>query len=101
PAAFANGLFQAHASKHADGSIGIMLVNTSPSAIAAATVSVAGLAAGAKLPCVGTSYTYAAVMTDQDGPVMSAPIFSTNDTNNRVTVQVPAYAVVVLTFPKS
>jgi hypothetical protein len=102
PAAFAGGLFQAHASKHADGSVALMLVNTSPTTAAAATVSVTGLAAGAMLPCVGTAYLYAPQGTDaEDGTVTSTPIFSTNDANNRVTVAVPAYSVVVVTFPKS
>jgi alpha-L-arabinofuranosidase len=100
PAAFAAGLFQAHASKHADGSIGIMLVNTSPTTAAAATVTVTGLAAGTKLPCVGTEYLYTPQGTDaEDGTVTSTPIFSTNDANNRVAVAVPAYSVVALTFP--
>ncbi len=102
PTAFATGLFQAHASKHADGSIAIMLVNTSPTAAAAATVHVAGLAGGAKLPCVGTAYLYAPQGVDaEDGTVASTPIFSTNDANDNVTVGVPAYSVVVVTFPKS
>jgi hypothetical protein len=102
PAAFTGGLFQAHASKHADGSTAVMLVNTSPSVVAAATVTVTGLDAGAQLPCVGTAYVYAPTGTDaEDGPVTASPIFSTNDTKNRFTVAVPAYSVVVVTFPKT
>ncbi|MES1206462.1 MAG: hypothetical protein ABUS79_11035, partial [Pseudomonadota bacterium] len=101
PAAFNGGLFQAHASKHADGSTAIMLVNTSPTTVAAATVNVSGLAAGTQLPCTGTRYLYAPVNTNADGPVTSAPVFSTNDANNRVTVAVPALSVVVVVFPKS
>ncbi|MDP9150825.1 MAG: hypothetical protein M3O36_12915, partial [Myxococcota bacterium] len=100
PAPFAGGLFQAHASKHADGSTAVMLVNTSPSAVAAATVSVAGLAGGTKLPCVGTLNVYSPQGTDADGTVTSTPVFSTNDSTNRFTVAVPAYSVVVVTFPK-
>jgi hypothetical protein len=79
-----------------------MLVNTSPSVVAAATVTVAGLSAGAQLPCVGTAYVYAPTGTDaEDGPVTASPIFSTNDTKNSFTVAVPAYSVVVVTFPKT
>jgi hypothetical protein len=99
-AAFNGGLFQAHASQHADGSVAVMLVNTSPTTVAAATVTVAGLAAGAKLPCVGTRYAYTPGAMNADGVVAAAPIFSTNDANNRVAVAVPAYSVVVVVFPK-
>jgi alpha-L-arabinofuranosidase len=100
PAEFADGLLQAHAAKRTDGSVSVMLVNTSPTAIAAATVKVAGLNAGSNLPCVGTRYTYAPVNVDKDGMVTSAPIFSNNDATNQVSVEVPAYSVVVLAFPQ-
>jgi hypothetical protein len=100
PAEFADGLLQAHAAKRTDGSVTVMLVNTSPTAIAAATVTVAGLTAGSNLPCVGTRYTYAPVNVDNDGMVTSAPIFSNNDATNQVSVEVPAYSVVVLAFPQ-
>jgi alpha-L-arabinofuranosidase len=100
PPELADGLLQVHASKHADGSLAVMLVNTSPTAIAAATVKFAGLEAGAQLPCVGTHYLYAPVDTDVDGPVVAAPIFSNNDATNQVKVAVPAYSVAVVSFPK-
>ena len=100
PDAFAAGLLQTHAAKHVDGSLSVMVVNTSPTAIAAATIKVTGLTAGSNLPCVGTSYTYAPVNGDNDGMVASAPIFSGNDATNQVSVQVPAYSVVVVAFPK-
>jgi hypothetical protein len=99
PEAFAAGLLQAHAAKRVDGSATVMLVNTSPTAIAAATIKVAGLAAASKLPCVGTRYTYAPVNGDNDGQVSVAPIFSNNDATNQVSVEVPAYSVVVVAFP--
>jgi alpha-L-arabinofuranosidase len=100
PEAFAAGLLQTHAAKHVDGSLSVMVVNNSPTAIAAATIKVAGLSAGSNLPCVGTRYTYAPVNSDKDGLVTSAPIFSSNDATNQVSVEVPAYSVVVLAFPK-
>jgi alpha-L-arabinofuranosidase len=100
PEAFAEGLLQAHAAKRMDGSVTVMLVNTSPTAVAAATIKVAGLIAGTNLPCVGTRYTYAPVNGDNDGQVTPAPIFSSNDATNQVSVEVPAYSVVVLAFPK-
>lgn len=100
PEAFADGLLHAHASQHADGSLSVMVVNTSPAAIAAATIKVTGLPAGTNLPCVGTRYTYAPVNVDNDGMVVSAPIFSSNDATSQVSVEVPAYSVVVLAFPK-
>lgn len=99
PAAFAEGLLQAHAAKRVDGSVTVMLVNTSPTELAAATVKVAGLSAGSNLPCVGTRYAYVPVNGDNDGPVSAAPIFSSNDATNQVSVEVPAYSVVVLVFP--
>lgn len=100
PAAFAGGLLQLHAAKHVDGSLSVMIVNTSPTTVAAATIKVAGLGAGSQLPCVGTRYLYAPVNVDNDGAVTSAPIFSSNDATNQVGVEVPAYSVVVLAFPK-
>src|SRR4051812_4517448 len=87
-ASFAGGLLQAHAANHVDGSLSVMVVNTSPLAIAAATIKIAGLNVGSNLPCVGTSYTYAPVMVNNDGAVTSAPIFSSNDATNQVSVQV-------------
>jgi alpha-L-arabinofuranosidase len=101
PAAFASGVLQTHAAKHADGSLSVMVVNTSPTEIAAATIKITGLTAGSNLPCVGTRYTYAPVNGDNDGTVAAAPIFSGNDATNQVSVQVPAYSVVVVAFPKS
>jgi alpha-L-arabinofuranosidase len=99
PAEFADGLLQAHAAKRIDGSVTVMVVNTTPTAVAAATIKITGLTAG-NLPCVGTRYTYAPVNVDNDGTVTAAPIFSNNDATNQVSVEVPAYSVVVLAFPQ-
>lgn len=99
PAAFAGDLLEVHASKHANGGVAVMLVNMTPSTVAAATINVSGLAAGVQLPCVGTRAVYAPVNTDQDGPVERAPIFSSNDAMNQVKVEVPGYSVVVVSFP--
>jgi hypothetical protein len=86
----------AHASKHTDGSISVMLTNTSSSVAAAVTVNVTG---GTTLTCVGWRYAYTPVMTDMDGPVTGAPIFAAAD-GGSVAVLVPAYSVVVVAFPK-
>jgi alpha-L-arabinofuranosidase len=90
-------LLEAHAAKHADGSIAVMLVNNNPSTAAAVTVSVSGLATGKSLPCVGTSYAYAPITgSDDDGTPSRDYIFSKN---NAVPVSVPAHAVVDVVFP--
>ena len=86
----------AHASKHTDGSISVMLTNTSSSADAAVTINVTG---GTTLTCVGWRYAYTPVMTDMDGPVASDPIFAAAD-GGSVAVLVPSYSVVVVAFPK-
>ena len=85
----------AHASKHVDGSVSVMLTNTSASASAAVTVNVTGAA----LPCVGTRHAYTPIAPDEDGPVASAPIFAA-PSGSSVAVSVPAYSVVVVAFPK-
>lgn len=85
-----------HASRHADGSVSVMLTNTSPTATAAVTVNVTG---GSMLGCVGTRYAYTPVGTDNDGTVTSQPIFS-SATGASVSVGVPPFSVVVVTFPK-
>ena len=87
----------AHASKHVDGSISVMLTNTSSSATAAVTVAVSG--GGTLLGCVGTRYAYTPAPPDMDGTVTSAPIFSAT-AGDSVAVSVPAYSVVVVVFPK-
>jgi hypothetical protein len=86
----------AHASKHVDGSISVMLTNTSPSAEAAVTVNVTG---GTTLTCVGWRYAYTPVTTDMDGPVTGSPIFAAAD-GGSVAVSVPAYSAVVVAFAK-
>lgn len=87
----------AHASKHADGSVHVMLTNTSASANAAVVVNVTG---GTVLPCIGTRHAYTPIAPDEDGPVTSTPIFATPD-GGSVAVSVPAYSVVVVAFPKN
>jgi hypothetical protein len=86
---------QPHASRHADGSISVMLTNSSPSVTAAVTINVTGSA----FACVGTRYAYTPVMTDMDGTVASAPIFASTS-GGSVAVAVPPYSVVVVAFPK-
>jgi hypothetical protein len=85
-----------HASRHTDGSVSMMLINTSATAAANVTLNVTGGALG----CAGTRYAYtpAAGTADRDGAITSASIFSATDGTN-VHVLVPAYSVVVLAFP--
>jgi alpha-L-arabinofuranosidase len=90
-------LLYAHASRRADGSVAVMLTNTSPTAAANVTVNVAG--AGNMLGCVGTRYAYTPSGTDLDGTVTSEPIFSATSRTS-VSVAVPAYSVVVVRFPR-
>ena len=85
-----------HASLRADGSMRVMLTNTSPTVSAAVTVNVTG---GSSLACVGTKYLYAPVSTFEDGPVVSEPIFA-SATGDSVAVTVPPYSIVVVAFPK-
>ncbi len=86
---------QPHASKHADGSLSVMLTNTSPTVTAAVTINVTGGALG----CVGTRTAYTPVMSDMDGTVASAPIFAAAS-GASAQVAVPPYSVVVVAFPK-
>jgi len=85
-----------HASKHADGSLAVMITNASPTVAANVTLNVTGGA----LACVGTTYTYSPVSPgmDLDGSVVSANIFSST-TGTSAPVAVPPYSVVVVHFP--
>jgi|GEM_PF-746369 len=85
-----------HASLRADGSVRVMLTNTSPTVSAAVTVNVTG---GSSLACVGTKYLYAPVSMFEDGPVVSEPVFA-SATGGSVAVTVPPYSIVVVAFPK-
>jgi hypothetical protein len=84
-----------HASKHADGSVSVMLVNTSATVTAAVTINVTGTTFG----CVGTRYSYAPVMTDMDGTVAADNIFAAAN-GGSVAVSVRPYSVVTVVFPK-
>ena len=88
---------KAHASLHVDGSVSVMVTNTSPTAAANVTVNVTG--GGTTLACVGVRYAYTPVNSDQDGSVSAAYIFSSTD-GLSVPVAVPAYSTVVVAFPK-
>jgi alpha-L-arabinofuranosidase len=89
-------LLYAHASRRMDGSVGVMVTNTSPTTAANVTINVTG--AGNMLGCVGTRYAYTPSGTDLDGAVTSEPIFSAASRTS-VSVAVPAYSVVVVRFP--
>jgi len=86
----------AHAAHHVDGGFSVMLTNISPSAAANVTLNVTGGALG----CAGTVYSFVpAASNNNDGPVSAgAPIFSST-TGTSVPVAVPAYSVVVVSFP--
>jgi hypothetical protein len=92
-------LLVTHASRHADGSLSVMLTNTSPTVSANVTLNVTGGALG----CTGTQNTYSPVSAgmDLDGSVMSQYIFSaTTGATVSIPVAVPAYSVVVVSFPR-
>ena len=79
------------------GGISVLLTNTSPTIAANVTVNLAG--GGTKaVNCVGTRHAYVPLPPDLDGPVTSAPIFAAAS-GTSVAVDVPAYSVVVVTFP--
>ena len=86
----------AHAAHHVDGGFSVTLTNISPSAAANVTLNVTGGALG----CAGTVYSFVpAASNNNDGPVSAgAPIFSST-TGTSVPVAVPAYSVVVVSFP--
>jgi hypothetical protein len=89
-------LLLTHASRHADGSVSVMLTNTSPTVVANVTVNVTGGAS--TLGCVGIRYAYAPRAADLDGTVTNSYIFS-SATGASAPVVVPAYSVVVINFP--
>ena len=87
-------LLVTHASRHADGSVSIMLTNTSPTIAANVSVTITGGA----FACIGTRTAYTPSGADLDGAVTTEPIFS-SATGLAVPVAVPAYSVVVINFP--
>jgi hypothetical protein len=89
-------LLLTHASRHTDGSVSVMLTNTSPTVVANVTVNVTG--GTSTLGCVGVRYAYTPRAADLDGSVASSYIFS-SATGTSAPVVVPAYSVVVINFP--
>jgi hypothetical protein len=89
---------KAHASRHADGAVGVMMTNTNRNFAANVTVNVTG-GAGAALGCVGARYAYTPINTDQDGDLTYEPIFAASD-GASVPVAVPPLSSVVVVFPK-
>ena len=90
-----------HAAKKTDGSVSVMLTNTTANTgggntAANVTVNVSG---GNMLNCVGTKYVYAPVGTDLSGTIKAEAIFSAASRTS-FSVGVPAYSVVVVNFPK-
>jgi hypothetical protein len=87
----------AHATRRADGSMGVMLTNISTSAAAAVTLTVTS---SRPLACTGTRYAYTPVADNNNGPVSAGEPLSSNSTGTGSTVQVsvPAQAVVVVRF---
>jgi hypothetical protein len=90
-------LLKTHAAVHADGSVSVMITNTS--ATTAANVNVAITGGATALACVGIRHVYAPVNGDEDGDVTSSYIFSAAD-GLSVPVAVPPYSTVVVAFPK-
>jgi hypothetical protein len=87
----------AHATRRADGSMGVMLTNIDTTAAAAVTLTVTSTR---PLACSGTRYAYTPVADNNSGPVSAGdPISSTSTaTGSTVHVAVPAQAVVVVRF---
>jgi hypothetical protein len=98
PPTASNPLLYAHASQHTDGTLAVMLTNTSPTAALAVTVNVTGGAA-TPLGCSGFRYGYISAGANLDSPITAENIFSAT-TRTSFAVAVPAYSVVVVTFPK-
>jgi hypothetical protein len=88
----------AHAALRPDGGLNVMLTNTNPTGAANVTVNITG--GTTALACAGSRYSYGPLAMNVDGAVSPAqPIFS-SATGSSVSVGVPAYGVVVVTFPK-
>jgi hypothetical protein len=88
---------KAHASLHADGSVGVMLTNTNKNVAANVTLNLTGT--GAARACVGARYAYTPVNKDQDGDIAYEPIFAAAD-GMSVPVAVPPLSTVVVVLPK-
>ena len=88
---------KAHASLHADGSVGVMITNANRNFSANTTVNLTGT--GAARGCVGARYAYTPINTDQDGDLAYEPIYASAD-GMSVAVAVPPLSSVVLVFPK-
>ncbi|MBC8133765.1 MAG: hypothetical protein H7X95_12345 [Deltaproteobacteria bacterium] len=89
---------QTHAAIHkVGGGVSVMLTNTSPTIDANVTVNLTG--GTTTFACVGTRHAYLPLPPDLDGTVTSAPIFAPPG-GTSVTVSVPAYSVIVVSFPK-
>ena len=91
-------LLYAHASRHVDGTVSVLLTNTSATAALAVTVNVTGGGA-TPLACSGFRYGYTSAGGNLDGQVTAQPIFSAT-ARTSFSVAVPAYSVVVVAFPK-
>jgi hypothetical protein len=87
-----------HAALRADGGVNVMLTNSSPTAAANVTVNLTG--GSSTFACVGSRYAYTPVNTNLDGTVSTAQSIFSTSTGTSVPVGVPAYSVVVVSFPK-
>jgi hypothetical protein len=90
-------MLKAHASLHADGSVGVMMTNANRNLTAGVTVNLTG--AGAARACVGSRWAYTPINTDQDGDLAYQPIFASAD-GSSVPVTVPPLSSVTIVFPK-
>jgi len=89
-----------HAALRPDGGINVMLSNTSPNAAANVTVNLNG--GTSTLACAGYRYAYTAQngSANVDGTVSAPQPIYASTSGTSVSVSVPAYAVVVVSFPK-
>lgn len=86
-------LLTVHAAKHADGSLGLMLINKDPKNAATLKVTVSG----AKLASSGMRHDFGRSNLASGNSAAGTPI---TDLGNTFTVTVPAYTITDLSIPK-
>jgi alpha-L-arabinofuranosidase len=86
----------AHAARHQDGSLAVMLTNINGRRETQVTLKING---SKKLGATGKRYAYTPVDKDMDGDVSAGEPISSADGGASLSVTVPAYSVVVVVFP--
>jgi len=86
----------AHASRHADGKLAVMLSNINWHREISVNVKLDG---ATKVGPTGVRYAYTPIGRDLDGTVSDGEPISSSDGGASITVPVPPYSVVVVVFP--